>query len=106
MTQQVRDELEKLQMGERIRIPHFLKVFSNRWNVPQYKIKQALKNLHEPLSHEGFQYSGASIGVLQRDKHTKLYHYILIGGIYRSSIRRYGQGRHNKQNEPDLKPLA
>ena len=75
------------QQTNRLRMPFIVKELSSRLGMPQREIKRLLVDLR-PLTVDTLYYEAASLGVLRRDRQTKIGHYISIGGAYYAAIRR------------------
>lgn len=74
------------QQTTRLRMPFIVKELSGRLGMPQREIKGLLVDLR-PLTGSTLYYEAASLGILRRDRQTKIGHYISIGGVYYAAIR-------------------
>lgn len=72
---------------ERQRVPFIVKELAARLKMRQRNVKALLVEAR-PLTVDWLYYEGASQAVLVRNRHTRLCHYILVDGIWRSSIVR------------------
>ena len=85
-------ELNKLfdeTAQERLHIPFVVKTLAQRLKLRQYQVKRLLVDIHEDNAH-WLYYEGVSQPVLLVNHHIRLQHYIQLGGIWRSSIKRWG----------------
>ena len=74
------------QQTSRLPIPFVVKELSQRLRLPQRETKSKLAALM-PLTLGTLHLEAASLGLLRRDRQTRLSHYIVVDGFYRCAIR-------------------